>query len=166
MKVAIIGGSNSAVDAAMELIRVGARIDMIYRGETVSENIKPWVRPVFEAMVEKGKITVHVQSHVTEITEDSVEITGKNGDKVRIENDFVLALTGFRPDRKLLTSCGVELDDDMEKPRYDPETMESNVPGLYVAGVIASGRNANEVFIETGRKHGALIAQHIMKTRG
>lgn len=117
-------------------------------------------------MVEKGKITVHVQSHVTEITEDSVEITGKNGDKVRIENDFVLALTGFRPDRKLLTSCGVELDDDMEKPRYDPETMESNVPGLYVVSVIASGRNANEVFIETGRKHGALIAQHIMKTRG
>ncbi|GIO29883.1 MULTISPECIES: YpdA family putative bacillithiol disulfide reductase [Paenibacillus] len=165
MKVAIIGGSNSAVDAAMELIRVGAEIDMIYRGETVSENIKPWVRPVFEAMVQKGKITVHVESHVSEITEDSVTITGKNGETSRIDNDFVLALTGFRPDRKLLTSCGVELDDDMEKPRYNTETMESNVPGLYVAGVIASGRNANEVFIETGRKHGALIAEHIIRTR-
>ncbi|MGN7356126.1 YpdA family putative bacillithiol disulfide reductase [Paenibacillus sp. SAF-054] len=161
MKVAIIGGSNSAVDAAMELIRVGAQIDMIYRGETVSENIKPWVRPVFEAMVTKGKITVHVQSRVTEITEESVIIESKNGETSEIENDFVLALTGFRPDRKLLSSCGVELDGDMEKPLYNPETMESNVPGLYVAGVIASGRNANEVFIETGRNHGVLIAEHI-----
>lgn len=161
MKVAIIGGSNSAVDAAMELIRVGAQIDMIYRGETVSENIKPWVRPVFEAMVTKGKITVHVQSRVIEITEESVIIESKNGETSEIENDFVLALTGFRPDRKLLSSCGVELDGDMEKPLYNPETMESNVPGLYVAGVIASGRNANEVFIETGRNHGVLIAEHI-----
>ncbi|MDR0266672.1 YpdA family putative bacillithiol disulfide reductase [Paenibacillus sp.] len=161
MKVAIIGGSNSAVDAAMELIRVGAQIDMIYRGETVSENIKPWVRPVFEAMVEKDKIKVHVQSKVTEIRQDSVIICDHEGNQTEIENDFVLALTGFRPDRKLLTSCGVELDGDMEKPLYNPETMESNVPGLYVAGVIASGRNANEVFIETGRKHGLAIAKHI-----
>ncbi|GIP27264.1 hypothetical protein J23TS9_23940 [Paenibacillus sp. J23TS9] len=165
MKVAIIGGSNSAVDAAMELIRVGAKIDMVYRGETVSENIKPWVRPVFEAMVQKGKITVHVQSHVTEISQDSVTIESKDGEISKVDNDFVLALTGFRPDRKLLSSCGVELDGDMEKPLYNTSTMESNVPGLYVAGVIASGRNANEVFIETGREHGVRIAEHITATK-
>lgn len=165
MNVAIIGGSNSAVDAAMELIRVGANIDMVYRGEEVSENIKPWVRPVFEAMVKKGKIQVHVQSKVTEIRESSITIQDKDGNTTENDNDFVLALTGFRPDRKLLTSCGVELDGDMEKPLFNPETMESNVPGLYVAGVIASGRNANEVFIETGRKHGGLIAEHIAAVR-
>ncbi|MCM2997492.1 MULTISPECIES: YpdA family putative bacillithiol disulfide reductase [Paenibacillus] len=165
MNVAIIGGSNSAVDAAMELIRVGANIHMVYRGEEVSENIKPWVRPVFEAMVKKGKIEVHVQSKVTEIRESSITIQDKDGHTTEIDNDFVLALTGFRPDRKLLASCGVELDGDMEKPLFNPETMESNVPGLYVAGVIASGRNANEVFIETGRKHGGLIAEHIAAVR-
>ncbi|BFH63748.1 YpdA family putative bacillithiol disulfide reductase [Paenibacillus azoreducens] len=165
MKVAIIGGSNSAVDAAMELIRVGAQIDMIYRGEEVSENIKPWVRPVFEAMVQKEKIEVHVQSTVTEIRQNSISIRNHDGQITEIENDFVLALTGFRPDRKLLTSCGVELDGDMEKPVFNPETMESNVPGLYVAGVIASGRNANEVFIETGRRHGLAIAEHISASR-
>ncbi|OZB97907.1 YpdA family putative bacillithiol disulfide reductase [Paenibacillus sp. XY044] len=165
MNVAIIGGSNSAVDAAMELIRVGANINMVYRGEEVSENIKPWVRPVFEAMVNKGKIQVHVQSKVTEIRGSSIIIQDKEGHTAEIDNDFVLALTGFRPDRKLLASCGVELDGDMEKPLFNPETMESNVPGLYVAGVIASGRNANEVFIETGRKHGGLIAEHIAAVR-
>ncbi|GAB6989026.1 YpdA family putative bacillithiol disulfide reductase [Paenibacillus pini] len=165
MRVAIIGGSNSAVDASMELIRVGAQIDMIYRGETVSENIKPWVRPAFEAMVQKGKIKLHTQSMVKEISQLSLTIQGLDGTVTEIDNDFVLALTGFRPDRHLLASCGVELDGDMEKPLYNPETMESQVPGLYVAGVIASGRNANEVFIESGRKHGVHIAEHIMSTR-
>lgn len=161
MKTAIIGGSNSAVDAAMELIRVGAEVSVIYRGKEVSDNIKPWVRPLFESMVEKGRIRVYTESQVTEIREDSITITAKDGTEQKVDNDFVLALTGFRPDRKLLSSSGVELDEEMEKPRYNPETMETSVPGLYVAGVIASGRNANEVFIETGRLHGGLIAEHI-----
>lgn len=164
MKTVIIGGSNSAVDAAMELIRVGAEVTMVYRGEAVSENIKPWVRPLFDSMVQKGHINLYLQSRVIEITEDSVRIQSDQGEELRLDNDFVLALTGFRPDRKLLSSSGVQLDEDMEKPLYDPETMETNVPGLYVAGVIASGRNANEVFIETGRYHGRLIAQHLNAT--
>ncbi|WP_106765964.1 YpdA family putative bacillithiol disulfide reductase [Paenibacillus faecalis] len=162
MKTAVIGGSNSAVDAAMELIRVGAEVSVIYRGKEVSENIKPWVRPQFESMVTKGKIKVFVESRVTEITETSITITSLDGQEQNIDNDFVLAMTGFRPDRELLNAAGVELDDDMEKPRYHPETMETNIPGLYVAGVIASGRNANEVFIETGRLHGRLIAEHLV----
>ncbi|GJM80901.1 hypothetical protein HMSSN139_33970 [Paenibacillus sp. HMSSN-139] len=99
---------------------------------------------------------------MVEILPDRVVIEAAGGETSELANDFVLALTGFRPDRKLLFSAGVEMAGDMEKPVFDPETMETNVPGLYVAGVIASGRNANEVFIETGRGHGKLIAEHIL----
>lgn len=160
-KVTIIGGSNSAVDAALELARVDADIDMVYRGNSISEHIKPWVRPVFEGMVAKGKIKLHLSSRVTEIHENHVVVTPNEGIPFELANDFVLAMTGFRPDRKLLTSIGVTMSEDMDKPLFNPETMESSVPGIYIAGVIASGRNANEVFIESGRWHGKLIAEHI-----
>ncbi|MFD1888283.1 YpdA family putative bacillithiol disulfide reductase [Paenibacillus wenxiniae] len=163
MRVAIIGGSNSAVDAALEIVRVGAKVDMVYRGHDLSANIKSWVRPIFEGLVMKGKINLHLNSCVTNITESEVHVTRTGDGSVdKLDNDFVLAMTGFRPDRKLITSMGVTMSDDMDKPRFDPDTMETNIEGLYVAGVIASGRNANEVFIETGRRHGALIAQHIV----
>jgi len=160
-KVTIIGGSNSAIDAAMELVRVGAEVTIVYRGKTVSNNIKPWVRPVFENMVNKGSVILHLDSRVTEIREDACIVTTNEGNESIVDNDFVLALTGFHPDRALLASSGVQLGGDMEKPVFNPDTMESSVPGLYVAGVIASGSNANEVFIETGRIHGRLIAEHI-----
>lgn len=165
MKVAVIGGSNSAVDAALELMRVGATVDMVYRGDSISSNIKPWVRPIFEGMVQKGKINLHLESRVTEINTSSVIVTNHNGNTKVLDNDFVLALTGFRPSRVLLTSAGVVMDDELDKPAFNAATMESNIPGLYVAGVIASGRNANEVFIETGRGHGKLIADHILSKR-
>ncbi|QWU14071.1 thioredoxin reductase (NADPH) [Paenibacillus sophorae] len=166
MEVAIIGGSNSAVDAALELIRVGAMVDMIYRGDSISGNIKPWVRPIFESMVQKEKLRLHLSSRVTEITPDTVVVSsGSQGESYALDNDFVLAMTGFRPDRRLMSSIGVLMDDDMDKPVFDPATMETNIPGVYVAGVIASGRNANEIFIETGRRHGALIAAHAAAKR-
>ncbi|GIP21535.1 YpdA family putative bacillithiol disulfide reductase [Paenibacillus sp. J22TS3] len=166
MKVAIIGGSNSAVDAAMELIRVGAEVTIVYRGEGISSHIKPWVRPIFEAMIEKGRIQMRTSSRVTSILPDRVIIESlQDGTTTELANDFVLALTGFRPDRKLLASAGVEMSEDMDKPVFNPETMESNIRGLYIAGVVASGRNANEVFIETGRGHGKLIASHITSIR-
>ncbi|WNS44943.1 YpdA family putative bacillithiol disulfide reductase [Paenibacillus sp. MMS20-IR301] len=165
MKVAVIGGSNSAVDAALELIRVGAKVDMIYRGSSISDNIKPWVRPIFESMVQKGSIALHLESRVTEITPASVIITSSSGETAELDNDFVLAMTGFRPSRALLSSAGVLMDDTLDKPAFNPATMESNIPGIYVAGVIASGRNANEVFIESGRGHGKLIADHIISKR-
>jgi thioredoxin reductase (NADPH) len=104
MKTAIIGGSNSAVDAAMELIRVGAEVTMVYRGEEVSQNIKPWVRPLFDSMVQKGHIQLHLNSRVVQIAESSITVLSNQGQETIIENDFVLALTGFRPDRKLLAS--------------------------------------------------------------
>ncbi|KUP26104.1 YpdA family putative bacillithiol disulfide reductase [Paenibacillus sp. DMB5] len=165
MRVTVIGGSNSAVDAALELIRVGASVDMVYRGASISDNIKPWVRPIFESMVTKGKIALHLESRVTEITPSSVIVTGHNGETSELDNDFVLAMTGFRPSRALLSSAGVLMDNELDKPSFNPSTMESNIPGLYVAGVIASGRNANEVFIETGRGHGKLIADHIVSQK-
>lgn len=165
MKVAVIGGSNSAVDAALELIRVGAKVDMVYRGSSISENIKPWVRPIFESMVQKGNITLHLESRVTEITPSSAVVTAGSGETRILDNDFVLAMTGFRPSRTLLSSAGVLMDDSLDKPAFNPSTMESNIPGIYVAGVIASGRNANEVFIESGRGHGKLIADHIISKR-
>ncbi|WP_353057118.1 MULTISPECIES: YpdA family putative bacillithiol disulfide reductase [Paenibacillus] len=166
MKVAIIGGSNSAVDAAMELSRVGAEITMVYRGDELSSSIKPWVKPLFEGLVNKGRINLMLSSRVIEIKAAEIVVELSDHNHVHLPNDFVLALTGFRPDRKLLHEAGVELTDEMEKPKFDTETMESNVPGIYVAGVIASGRNANEVFIETGRGHGRVIAEHILSSLG
>lgn len=160
-KVVIIGGNNSAVDAAMELIRVGAEVTVVYRGDAMSASVKPWVRPLFETMVEKGRIRMLYRSRVVRIEPDEVFIEGESGSKA-IPNDFVLALTGFRPDREFLRSTGIRMEGAAEKPVFDPETMETNVRGLYLAGVIAAGAEANEIFIETGRNHGALIAQHII----
>jgi thioredoxin reductase (NADPH) len=159
-KTAIIGGSNSAVDAALELMRADAEVTIVYRGEAVSPNIKPWVRPVFENYVNKGLIKLMLRSRVVEIGETHI-IVDSGGERVTLENDFVLALTGFRPDRKFLRSIGIELEGEAEKPRFNPETMETNVKGVYLAGVIAAGAEANEIFIETGRFHGELIAKHI-----
>ncbi|AWB44405.1 YpdA family putative bacillithiol disulfide reductase [Paenibacillus sp. CAA11] len=162
MKVAVIGGSNSAVDAALELRRVGAEVTVIYRGEDLSGNIKPWVRPIFDSAVSKGDIQVRTRSAVIRIEDDFVVVQSmEDGSQEQLANDFVLAMTGFRPDRGLLGASGIQMSADLDKPVFDPATMESNVEGLYVAGVVASGRNANEVFIETGRGHGSLIANHI-----
>lgn len=159
-KTVIIGGNNSAIDASLELVRTGAQVTVVYRGEDYSDNIKPWVLPTFKGFVEQGQIQMLFNSRVIEILPDTVVIQQQDGE-LRIPNDFVLALTGFRPDRKFLERTGVHMDEASDRPIFDPETMETNVPGLYVAGVVASGRNANEIFIESGRFHGELIANHI-----
>lgn len=160
MKVAIIGGNSSAIDAALELVRVGAEVTVIYRGLEYSSNIKPWVRPVFEAMVNKDSIRMLFNSKVQRIEPRSIEVSTDN-EIFQYDNDFVFALTGFSPNRDLLEKAGAQMNEQREKPLYNPETMETTVAGLYVAGVIVSGNNANEIFIETGRSHGRLIAQDI-----
>ncbi|WP_159883710.1 YpdA family putative bacillithiol disulfide reductase [Paenibacillus puerhi] len=164
-RVTVIGGSNSAVDAALELQRAGAEVTVVYRGETYSPVIKPWVRPIFESMANKGRIQMRFRSQVVEIGPSTVTISSEGKQEV-IGNDFVLALTGFRPDRSLLRSLGAAFQENDEVPIYNPETMETTVPGIYIAGVAASGRNANEVFIETGRLHGRWIAQHLASKKG
>lgn len=160
-KVAVIGGNNSAVDAAMDLLKVGAEVTVIYRGKDFSANIKPWVRPIFESMVNKGRIAMWFNSQVEQIEEQKI-IVRKGSEQVALDNDFVLALTGFRPDRALLNAIGVVFHEETNAPLVNPETMESTVPGLYVAGVVASSKyDANEIFIETGRLHGLAITRHI-----
>ncbi|WP_219838907.1 YpdA family putative bacillithiol disulfide reductase [Paenibacillus sp. R14(2021)] len=159
MKVAIIGGSNSAIDAALELERAGADVTVIYRGEHYSSSIKSWVRPIFEGLVTKGRIGMRFASRVVEIEPHTVTIEHEGGFE-RLPNDFVLALTGFHPDRAFLTSFGVTMEEE-GFPTFDNETMQSNIPGVYLAGVVASRHEANEIFIESGRFHGRKIAAHL-----
>jgi len=168
MKIAIVGGNNSAVDAAMELLRVGAEITVVYRGEQYSPSIKPWVRPLFEGNVNKGRIRMLFSSRIVRIDERTVTVqpNEEGASPYEIDNDFVLALTGFRPERTLLTDAGATVNAETTVPAFDPETMETDVPGLFIAGVIAAGREANEIFIESGRHHGKLIANRILELRG
>ncbi|MWC28226.1 YpdA family putative bacillithiol disulfide reductase [Paenibacillus sp. MMS18-CY102] len=161
-KVAIIGGSNSAIDAALELERVGAEVTVIYRGEAYHKGIKPWVLPLFEGLVNKGKINMRFCSRVVRIDPASILVEGPE-EAETIPNDFVLALTGFHPDREFLAKIGVRIEPD-GSPHFNDNTMETNIPGVYLAGVVASRLQANEVFIETGRHHGRLIAEHLSST--
>jgi len=163
-KVAIIGGSNSAIDAALELERVGAHVTVIYRKSTYASNIKPWVLPTFEAKVKQHKINMMFNASVKEIQPKSITIAindENDHEQVELENDFVLALTGFSPNQPFLTHIGITIEDEGH-PTFNEETMESNVEGIYLAGVIVSRReNANEIFIESGRFHGHKIAAHL-----
>ncbi|MGO4544753.1 YpdA family putative bacillithiol disulfide reductase [Paenibacillus sp. 2TAB23] len=159
MKVAIIGGSNSAIDAALELERVGADVTIIYRGEDYSRSIKPWVKPGLQAKITKGSIRMLFLSTVTAIDNHSITVNGPEGE-MSIDNDFVLALTGFHPDRQFLNAAGVTMEDE-GFPTFNEETMETNISGIYLAGVVASRHEANEIFIESGRYHGCKIAEHI-----
>ncbi|MFX3635191.1 MAG: YpdA family putative bacillithiol disulfide reductase [Candidatus Pristimantibacillus sp.] len=163
MEVAIIGGSNSAIDAALELERAGAKVTIIYRGQDYSRSIKPWVRPIFEGKVTKGLIQMRFDSRVVEIDDRSVKIEGPDG-LTSIRNDFVLALTGFHPDREFLTDTGVMMAAE-GYPYFDETTMETNVPNLFLAGVVASKHEANEIFIESGRYHGTKIAKFIHESQ-
>jgi thioredoxin reductase (NADPH) len=160
--VVVIGGKNSAVDAAIELNKAGARVTVLYRGSEYSKSVKPWILPNFEALVRHGEIDMVFNSAVKEITEKEVVFEVDGQTKV-IKNDFVFAMTGYHPDHSFLTKVGIEIDAETGRPAYNPETMETNVEGIYIAGVIAAGNNANEIFIENGREHGGLIARSINK---
>ena len=160
MDVAVIGGKNSSVDAALELHKAGARVTVLYRGSGYSSHIKPWILPEFESLVRKEEIRMIFHANVLEITEDAV-IYEVNGERKKIKNDFVFAMTGYHPDHSLLRKIGVAIDEETGRPKYHPDTMETNVEGLFIAGVIAAGNNANEIFIENGRFHGDFIAAAI-----
>lgn len=162
--VVVIGGKNSAVDAALELERAGAKVTVVYRGETYSSSVKPWILPAFDSLVKKESITMHFETNVNEIREKSI-ILEKNRKTFTIPADYVFAMTGYHPDYTFLQQMGVHIDQDTGRPNFDEQTMESNVKDLYIAGVIAAGNNANEIFIENGRFHGGLIAQSIAKKK-
>ncbi|NMD70295.1 YpdA family putative bacillithiol disulfide reductase [Bacillus sp. DNRA2] len=159
--VVVVGGKNSSVDAAIELVKAGARVTVIYRGNEYSPSIKPWILPEFESLIRHGKITMEFNSHVKEITQNQITYT-KAGEKITISNDFVFAMTGYHPNHQFLKNIGIEIDAQSGRPFFDSDTMETNVKGAFIAGVIAAGNNANEIFIENGRFHGGLIAEAIL----
>jgi thioredoxin reductase (NADPH) len=155
--VLVIGGKNSAAIAALELWRHGARVTLAYRGAAMHPNVKYWIKPDIENRIKNREIMAYFKSCVTEIGIDYVSLQTPQG-AVRLENDFVFALTGYHPDYDFLQSLGIELSKEQCRPVCDPETLESNVPGIYVAGVIVAGAMTSEIFIENGRFHGKLIA--------
>ncbi|SFA73390.1 thioredoxin reductase (NADPH) [Lentibacillus halodurans] len=155
----VIGGKNSAVDTTLELHKAGANITVLYRGDQYSRSIKPWILPEFDSLVRKEIVQMEFNAHVQQITTDKVIYTAGNETK-EIENDFVFAMTGYKPDHQFLTEAGVEIDETTGRPYFE-ETMETNVSGIYVAGVVAAGYNNNEIFIENGRYHSGIIAKAI-----
>lgn len=162
--VLVIGGKNSAVDAALELQKAGARVTVSYRGSQYSPSVKPWILPEFDALVRTGEIEMYFNSLVKEIHENDVILTVDGKEKV-IQNDFVFAMTGYHPDHQFIRDMGVGIDIETGRPTFNPETMETNIENLFIAGVLAAGNNANEIFIENGKFHGGLIANCIVSKR-
>ena len=163
--VVVVGASNSSVDAALEIWRKGGHVTMIIRGNSIGERVKYWVRPDIVNRIEEGSIKAYYNSEITEITETEVTFDTPNGTKT-IPNDYVVALTGYQPNFKFLKNIGITLSDEEKKiPNYNPETMESNIKGLYLAGVICGGMETHKWFIENSRIHAEQIAKHIEKTK-
>ncbi len=156
--VLVVGAGNSAVESALEMFRNGARVTMVHFLDEIDRGVKPWVVPDITNRLKRGEIAVHWEHRVAEIRPTSVVLRAVNGGAEKeIPNDFVVAMTGWRADNGPLEKLGVEVDEETGIPFHDRATMETNVPGLYIAGVIAAGHDANKIFIENGRKHGGLI---------
>ena len=159
--VLVVGANNSSVDAALECWRKGANVTMIIRKNEINNRVKYWVKPDIENRIAEGSIKAYFESNITEILENEVEIATPNG-KVIIENDFVLALTGYKPDLTFLEKMGIQLsDDELKTPQYDPETMETNIEGLFLAGVVCGGMQTHKWFIENSRIHANMIVDYI-----
>ncbi len=158
--VVIVGASNSAVDAALETYRKGAHVTMVIRGPQVGERVKYWVRPDIINRINEGSIKAYYNSNLTAIRQAEVDIQTPEG-KVTLPNDFVIALTGYRPDFSLLTQAGVNLSEPRLYPTHNTDTMETNVPGIYLAGVVCGGLDTHKWFIENSRDHAGKIIGHI-----
>lgn len=157
LDVAVIGGKNSAAIAALELWRHGARVTLVHRGPEMHRHVKYWIKPDIENRIKHGQIRAYFNSQVTEITPDAIALKTPEG-RLELHNDFVFALTGYHPDFDFLESLGVVCGGTDRLPLCHKETLESNVPGIYLAGVIVAGSRTNEIFIENGRFHGRQIA--------
>ena len=159
-RVVVIGGKNSAAIAALDLWRHGAHVTLVHRGEAMHRHVKYWIFPDINNRIKNGEVTAYFSSSVASIAKDSVELLTPQG-VVTLENDFVFALTGYHPDFDFLAAVGVQMEGEDRCPVCDPQSLESNIPGLYLAGVIVAGMRTNEIFIENGRFHGRQIAQDI-----
>jgi thioredoxin reductase (NADPH) len=158
----VVGAANSAVDVAMETWRKGADVTMVVRDEQIRESVKYWIRPDVENRIKEGSIKAFFNAGVKQIRNNEVDIQTENG-VVTIENDFVLAMTGYLPDFGFLDRLGIQLEDDEFKtPVHNPETMETNVKNVYLAGVICGGLKTNKWFIENSRIHAEQIVEDIL----
>ena len=166
MNLAIVGSANSAVDAALETYRKGAKsVSMIIREPKIGDNVKYWARPDIVNRIEEGSIKAYFDSSITKITSDEVHFKTPKGDQ-SIDNDFVLAMTGYQPNFELLESLGVEFQEDpFRTPIYDSVSMQSNAEGVYLAGVVCGGLKTNKWFIENSRDHAPLIVKAISEKR-
>ncbi len=162
-KVAVIGGANSAAIAALDLSRHGADVTMIVREPELSRHIKYWIRPDVENRIKEGSVKALYEAEVKEIAPEWISVRGAGQPPQKLANDYVFALTGYHPDFDLLRSIGIEINPKTMRPVCNPETLESNVPGVYLAGVIIAGMDTNEIFIENGRYHGRQIVSDIVK---
>jgi thioredoxin reductase (NADPH) len=161
LDVLVIGGKNSAAIAALDLWRHGAKVTLVHRGAEMHRHVKYWILPDINNRVKNGEIKAYFNSSVTSIAEDDVTLSSPEG-AVTLANHFVFALTGYHPDFSFIESLGVTLDEAKDRcPVCDPATLESNVSGIYLAGVIVAGERTNEIFIENGRFHGQLIAKDL-----
>jgi thioredoxin reductase (NADPH) len=162
--IVVIGGKNSAAEAALDLYRNGASVTMVHRDAHLGMTIKYWVRPDIENRIKAGQIQALFQARVKEITRDEVIVSNGVGEK-RIPAKQVFALTGYHPDFQFIESLGVHLDPETRKPALDPNSLESNVPGIHLAGVVIGGRHTGEIFIENGRFHGKQIIEALSRNR-
>ncbi|WP_026450501.1 YpdA family putative bacillithiol disulfide reductase [Aequorivita capsosiphonis] len=162
-KVIVVGASNSSVDAALEIWRKGGEVTMVIRGPEIGERVKYWVKPDIENRIEEGSIKAYFNSEIEKITPSEVIINTPSG-KETLKNDFVIALTGYRPNFEFLTKMGVHLStDSLKLPHYEPETMQTNIKGLFLAGVICGGMETHKWFIENSRVHAKIIVENIDK---
>ncbi|WP_432221366.1 YpdA family putative bacillithiol disulfide reductase [Flavobacterium sp. TMP13] len=160
-KVLIVGANNSSVDAALECWRKGADVTMVIRKNEINNRVKYWAKPDIENRIAEGSIKAYFESNISKILQNKVSISSPEGE-ITIENDFVLALTGYKPDLSFLERMGIELNtDDKRAPKYDPETMETNVKGLFLAGVVCGGMETHKWFIENSRIHAKMIVDKI-----
>jgi len=160
MKVLVVGAGNSGVDVALESFRCGSEVTMVVREPHIKESVKYWVKPDIENRIREGSIRAFFNSEVTEIREKEVVIRTPDGYQT-IENDFVMAMTGYEPDFGMLERIGIDFEGEERIPVYDEQTHESNVPGVYLAGVVCGGMNTGKWFIENARTHAERIAAHI-----
>ena len=158
--VVVIGGKNSAAEAALDLYRNGARVTLVHRNAELGQGIKYWVRPDIENRIKAGQVKALFETRVKQITSDEVVVQNGAGEK-RLPAKQVFALTGYHPDFEFIESLGVQLDPETRKPALDPNTLESNVPGIHLAGVVIGGRHTGEIFIENGRFHGKQIIESL-----
>jgi thioredoxin reductase (NADPH) len=163
--VLVIGGKNSAAISALDLWRHGARVTLVHRGVAMHKHVKYWILPDIENRIAHNEIHAYFETVVEEIRIDSVHLRTPKG-PITLKNDFVFAMTGYHPDFSFLNALGVRLTGTDRTPEFDPQTLESNVSGIYLAGVVVAGARTNEIFIENGRFHGALIAAALRQKLG